>query len=158
MTFRALFWWNSFPSFSLPDVPCDRTDLIWRKGTPFEVMTGCTAPSSDNLLAEVFLSCKVNIRSVHGPQYHFTILLIISDRCDWRDTQSKWTLTRNPDRNWWHRHTSLKLSWPQPMALWDNKQEVIGEIFVWIELNITLHIKGEKKNSYLPTWSKTYVF
>ena len=24
------------PSFSFPDVPCDPTDLIWRKGTPFE--------------------------------------------------------------------------------------------------------------------------
>ena len=36
-----------FPSFSLPDVLCDPTDLIWRKGTPFEAMTGRTAPSSD---------------------------------------------------------------------------------------------------------------
>ena len=43
-----------FPSFSLPDVLCDPTDLIWRKGTPFEAMTDCTAPSSDGLLAEVF--------------------------------------------------------------------------------------------------------
>ena len=41
-------------SFSLPDVLCDPTDLIWRKGTLFEVMTGRTAPSSDGLLAEVF--------------------------------------------------------------------------------------------------------
>ena len=30
------------------------TDLIWRKGTPFEAMIGRTAPSSDGLLAEVF--------------------------------------------------------------------------------------------------------
>ena len=43
-----------FPSFSLPYVLCDPTDLIWRKGTPFETMTGRTAPSSDDLLAEVF--------------------------------------------------------------------------------------------------------
>ena len=42
-----------FPSFSLPDVLCDPTDLIWRKGTPFEAMTGRTAPSSYGLLAEV---------------------------------------------------------------------------------------------------------
>ena len=41
-------------SFSLPDVLCDPTDLIWRKGTPFEAMAGLTAPSSDGLLAEVF--------------------------------------------------------------------------------------------------------
>ena len=42
------------PSFSLPDVLCEPTDLIWRKGTPFEAMTGRTASSSDGLLAEVF--------------------------------------------------------------------------------------------------------
>ena len=42
------------PSFALPDELCDPTDLIWRKGTPFEAMTGRTAPSSDSLLAEVF--------------------------------------------------------------------------------------------------------
>ena len=43
-----------FPSFSLPDVLCDPTDLIWRKGTPFEAMTGRTVTSSDGLLAEDF--------------------------------------------------------------------------------------------------------
>ena len=53
------FSWSSstfslFPSFSLPDTLCDPTDLIWRKGTIFEGMTGRTAPSSDSLLAEVF--------------------------------------------------------------------------------------------------------
>ena len=37
---------SSFPSFSLPNVLCDPTDLIWRKGTPFEAMIGRTAPSS----------------------------------------------------------------------------------------------------------------
>ena len=42
------------PSFSLPDVLCDPTDLIWRRGTPFEAITGRTATSSDGLLAEVF--------------------------------------------------------------------------------------------------------
>ena len=41
------------PEF-LPDVLSDPTDLIWRKGTPFEAMTGRTAASSDSLLAEVF--------------------------------------------------------------------------------------------------------
>ena len=45
---------TQFPSFSLPDVLCDPTDLIWRKGTPFEATTGRTAPSPDGLLAEVF--------------------------------------------------------------------------------------------------------
>ena len=42
-----------FPSISLLDVLCDPTNLIWWKGTPFEVITGRTAPSSDGLLAEV---------------------------------------------------------------------------------------------------------
>jgi hypothetical protein len=60
---------------------------------------------------------KANARiPVHSPQDHFIITLIISDWRDWRDTQGKWPLARNPDRSWWHRHTSLKLSWPPPMA------------------------------------------
>ena len=67
------------PSFSISDVLCDPTDLIWRKGTPFDVMTGRTAPSSDGLLAEVFLGCKANSRrSVHSPQDHFIITLSLA--------------------------------------------------------------------------------
>ena len=31
-------------SFSLPDALWDPTDLIWRKGIPFEAITGRTAP------------------------------------------------------------------------------------------------------------------
>ena len=42
------------PSFSIPDVLCNPTDLIWRKGTPIEAMTGRTAPSLHGLIAEVF--------------------------------------------------------------------------------------------------------
>ena len=69
-----------FPSFSLPDVLCDPNDLIRRKGTPFEAMTVRRTLSSDGLL-----SCKANVRrSVHSPQDHFIITLIISDRCDTR--------------------------------------------------------------------------
>ena len=41
-----------FPSFFFP-MGC--AILIRRKGAPFEVMTGRTAPSSDGVLAEVFL-------------------------------------------------------------------------------------------------------
>ena len=47
---------------------------LWRQGTQFEMMTGCTAPSSDGLLAEVFwsfLSRKANARkSLHSPRDH----------------------------------------------------------------------------------------
>ena len=68
------------------------------------------------LLAEVFLNCKTNARSAHSPQDHFIITLIISDRRDWHDTRGKRPLARNPDRSWWHHHTSLKLFWSQPMA------------------------------------------
>ena len=39
-----------FLSFSLPVGFCDPNDLIWRKGTPFEAITGRKAPSSDGLL------------------------------------------------------------------------------------------------------------
>ena len=35
-----------FPSVSLLDVLCDHTDLIWREGTSFEVLTGRTAFST----------------------------------------------------------------------------------------------------------------
>ena len=44
---------SSFPSFSLHDMMCDPTDLIWREGTPFEAMTRRTA-FIDGLLTEVF--------------------------------------------------------------------------------------------------------
>ena len=71
------------PSFSLPGVLCDPIDLIWRKGTPFDAMTGRTAPSSDGLLAGVFLGYKANARrSLHSPQDHSIITLIISNRRD----------------------------------------------------------------------------
>ena len=71
-----------FPSFSLPDVLSDPTDLIRRKGTPFEAKTGHTA-FIDGFLAEVFLSCKANARrSVHSPQDHSIMILIISDQHD----------------------------------------------------------------------------
>ena len=53
-----------FPSFSLPDVLCDPTDLIWRKGIPFETMTGRTSPSSDGLLAEVYRGFSSAVRQM----------------------------------------------------------------------------------------------
>jgi hypothetical protein len=31
-------------------------------------------------------------------------------------TRGKWSLTRNPDRSWWHRHAGLKPFWSQSMA------------------------------------------
>ena len=59
-----------FPSFSLPDVLCEPNDFISREGTPYEAMTDLTA-FIDDLLAEVFLGCKVNFRrSVPSARYH----------------------------------------------------------------------------------------
>ena len=52
--FKEDYFPSFLPSISFPDFPCDLTDLIWRKGTPFEAMTGRTASSSHGLLAEVF--------------------------------------------------------------------------------------------------------
>ena len=73
---------------------------------PIWAMTGRTAPSSDGLLAEIFLGQEI---CAQPPGDHFIITLIISDRHDWRDTRGKWSRARNPDRSWWHCHTSLKL-------------------------------------------------
>ena len=97
-------------------------DLIWRKGTPFEAMTGRTALSSDGLLAGVFRGFpqpygKCQERRAQ-PRDSFIIIIFISDRRDWRDTRGKWPLAGNPDRIWWHRHTSLKLFCPQPITPW----------------------------------------
>ena len=65
LTLRMLtkFWDGSDTSRSrdvdqtpvtLTDYETIHGDLIWRKGTPFEAMTGRTARLSDGLLAEVF--------------------------------------------------------------------------------------------------------
>ena len=35
-----------------------------------------------------------------------------------RDTRGKWPLAKNQNNSWWHRHTSLKLFWSQPMTPW----------------------------------------
>jgi len=43
---------------------CDPTDLIWRKVTPFEAMTGRTAPSSDGL--QGFLGFSSAVRQMPG--------------------------------------------------------------------------------------------
>ena len=52
---------------------------------------------------KLFLSHKANIRRfVHSPWFH----PIITDRGYWPDTWDKWSLARNSDRSWWHRHTS----------------------------------------------------
>ena len=75
-----------FPPFSLNGVLCDPTNLIWRNGVLFKAMTGGTA-FIDDLLAEVFLSCKVNARSVHSFLYYIIITLSLADR---RDTRGNW--------------------------------------------------------------------
>ena len=45
-----------------------------------------------------------------------------SSRPSLRETRNKRPLGRDPDRNWCHRHTSVKLSWSQPMYPWTERQ------------------------------------
>jgi hypothetical protein len=93
----------SFPSFSLPGVLWDPTDFIW--GTPFEAMIDHTAfirwsPSWG------FLGFSSVVRQMPGDLCTASVSLSLANK---RDTLSKWPLARNPDRNWWHRLTSLTL-------------------------------------------------
>ena len=113
-----------FPSFSLPDMLSNPTDVTWREGTPFEAMTGHTS-SSDGLLAEVFRDFLQSTRSIPGdlctaPGVISFSLLSLADRRDLCDTQGKWSL--KPNRSWKHSHTSLKPFWLQPMAPWKTRQ------------------------------------
>ena len=64
--------------FFLPDVLCDSTDLIWRKGTPFEAMTGRTATSSEVTSA---------VRQMPGDLATVPSFTLLADR---RDTRGKW--------------------------------------------------------------------
>ena len=93
-----------------------------------------------------FLTCKANSRRfVHSPQDHFIITLIFSGRRDWRDTQGKLPLARNPDNSWWHRHTSLKLfgrsTWihGQQVCFCFHYHDVIGlhSLFLLLLLNLS---------------------
>ena len=49
--------------------------------------------------------------------------LLLAKILDLPDTRGKWPSTRNPDRSWWHRYTTLKLFWPQPMAPWITREK-----------------------------------
>ena len=57
------------------------------------------------------------------------------DRHDWRETRGKWSLARNPDRSWWHRHTSLKLFCSSPGL---HGQEVNGSWLVQVVPSVFL--------------------
>jgi len=88
----------SFPSFSLHNVLCNPTDLIWWKGIPFEMITGCTV-FINGLLAEVFqvflqlqgkcqeICVQAPVSSHHHPYHWLTDM-----------TDGKWPLARNLDR------------------------------------------------------------
>ena len=56
---------------------CDPTDLIWRKGTPFEAMSGRTAHSSDGLLAEL-LGVSSAVRQISGDLCTATGIILLS--------------------------------------------------------------------------------
>ena len=73
---------------------------------------------------------------VHDPWDHFTITLIINN---WCDTQDKWPLARNPDRSWWHCHTSLKVFWPQSMAPWTAGKGLVTRDYGVHEVRVTVY-------------------
>ena len=111
------------PVYVYTFIHCNETRyLLWWEGTPFEAMTGCTAPSSDGLLAEVFwgfLGFSSAVRQIPGdlctaPRViSLSPLSLATDVTD-ATLGASGLLARNPDRGWWHRHTSLKLFWLQP--------------------------------------------
>ena len=110
---NSFIYWPNRPFFIsfyyLPYVLWDPTDLIWSDYWSHSLHRWCPE------IFRILLSCKVNARrSVHSPRYHLIITLIIS-RQTWL-TPCEGPLTRNLDRSWWHRHTSLKLFWPQSMV------------------------------------------
>ena len=108
---------------------CDPTNRFWRKGTPFEVMTSYTVPSSDSLLAEVFWGfphVKPNARrSVHNPRIiSLSPLSLMTDVTDttlgasvhWLETQTGagGTATLNKscfDRSPWLHGQVFNLAW-----------------------------------------------
>ena len=98
----------------------------------------------------VFLSHKANAkRSVHSPQDHFIIILIISD---WCDTEVKWPLTRNLDRSWRHRWW-LKAFRLQPMAPWTTDSDFGAREFWylitwiwWIEFKYGINFFSRSSN------------
>ena len=89
------------PSFSLPDVLSDPIDLIWRLGTPFEVMNGRTAYQMVSYL-----------------RYSGIIILIINRQTD----------VIYGDSSRWICHASIRLFWPQSMAQCTRKKDIIREL------------------------------
>ena len=57
---------------------------------------------------------------------------------DWRDTRDKHPLDRNLDRRWWHRHTSLKFFWPQPLPPWTTGSLARNLDWRWWHLHTSL--------------------
>ena len=53
----------------------------------------------------------------------------LADKLDWCNTCGKWSLTKNPDRNWWHCHSSIKNFWLQPMAPWTTSIQKLYHYF-----------------------------
>ena len=54
----------------------------------------------------------------------------------------------NPDRSWWHHHTSLKLFWPHPMdSRTQRKYQIENDLF-WI--NHTHLIQRSHMKNHLP--------
>ena len=73
------------------------------------------------LVFEVNKILKNNLIDIKIKMYEGTVE-IFSLFYSRSETQDKRPLGREQDRSWCHRHTSVKLSWSQPMNLWTERQ------------------------------------
>ena len=106
---------------------CQVSQLGWARQTSTEQsvqqMTNNWRNTTWTLVVTITSISEANARrSVHRPWDHFIITLIVSDRCDWRDTRGKWPFAKNPNRCWWYRHISLQFFGQSP---WLHGQQVV---------------------------------
>ena len=65
-----------------------------------------------------FLGFSSAVRQMPGDLCTAPRIISLSPLSLATDTRGKWPLARNPYRSFWHRHTSWKFFWPQPIAPW----------------------------------------
>jgi hypothetical protein len=80
---------------------------------------------------------------VYRPRYHLIITLIISQQT-WLTWYSvKWPLARNPDRSWWHRHTSPKVFLTAAHGLMENRPWVTTAVILSFSKNSNMLTHGK---------------
>ena len=66
--------------------------------------TWSPTPSFPSFFPFPFLTCCTTLPTSFGGKGLLFEAMMVA-----RDTRGKWPFSRNPNRSWWHRHTSLKL-------------------------------------------------